>query len=119
MRNLLFKNLTSNDKRKKIIVSSEIVHKKGVRSVTRRHFVCLIKEVKGDKIIAPAPYVYVLKEHNSKSQTGRFFCKIKGNMHITVDERIFLIVFMHTLRINLELVPEGAKKHTASFENLE
>ncbi len=111
MRNLLFKNLTSNDKRRKILVSSEIVDKKGVRSVTHRHFVCLVKEVKDNKIIAPAPYVYVLKQHNSKNQTGRFFCKIKGNMHVVVEERIFLIVFMHTLRISLELVPEGIKKH--------
>jgi hypothetical protein len=111
MRSLLFKNLTSNDKRRKILVSSEIVNKKGVRSVTHRHFVCLIKEVKDNKIIVPAPYVYVLKKHNSKDQTGRFFCKIKGNMHIAVDKRIFLIVFVHTLRINLELVPEGIKKH--------
>ncbi len=111
MRNLLFKNLTSRDKRRKIIVSSEIVDKKGVRSVTHRHFVCLIKEVKDNEIIAPAPYVYVLKEHNSKGQTGRFFCKIKGNMHVAVEERFFLIVFMHTLRISLELIPEGVKKH--------
>ena len=110
MRSLLFKNLTSNDKRRKIIVSSEIVDKKGVRSVTHRHFVCFAKEVNDDKIIAPAPYVYVLKEHNSKDQTGRFFCKVKGNMHIAVDERVFLIVFMHTLRINLELVHQGANK---------
>lgn len=111
MRSLLFKNLTSNDKHRKILVSSEIVDKKGVRSITHRHFVCLVKEVTDNKIIAPAPYVYVLKKHNSKDQTGRFFCKIKGNMHVAVEERIFLIVFMHTLRINLELVPAGIKKH--------
>lgn len=110
MRNLLFKNLTSSDKRKKILVSSEIVDKKGVRSITRRHFVCLVKEVRDGKLTAPAPYVSVLKEHNSKKQTGRFFCKVKGNMHISVDERVYLIVFMHTLRINLELVSEGAKR---------
>jgi hypothetical protein len=110
MRNLLFKNLTSNDKRRKIIVSSEIVDKKGVRSVTHRHFVCLIKEAQDGKISSPQPYVYVLKKHNSKDQTGRFFCKIKGNMHIAVDKQVFLVVFMHTLRISLKLVHEAVKK---------
>ena len=77
MRDLLFKNLTSEDKRRKIIASSEIVDKDGVRNIIRRHFICLVKEINDNKIERPKPYLYVLKEHNNRDKKERFFCKIK------------------------------------------
>ncbi len=107
MRDLLFKNLTSNDHKRKVIVSSEITDKEGVRSIIHRHFVCMVKEVKNDKIERPAPYLYILKEHNSKEQRERFFCKIKGSICAVNQGRLFLIVFMHSLRIDLLAAPQN------------
>ena len=107
MRDLLFKNLTSNDRKRKVIASSEITDKEGVRSIIRRHFVYMVKEVKNEKIEKPAPYLYVLKEHNSKEQKERFFCKIKGSICAINQGRLFLIVFMHSLRIDLLSAPQS------------
>ncbi len=105
MRDLLFKNLTSNDRRRKVISSSEITDKEGVRSIIRRHFVCMVKEVKDEGMDKPAPYLYVLKEHNSKEHKEKFFCKIKGSVCAINQGRLFLIVFMHSLRIDLLSAP--------------
>lgn len=112
MRDMLFKNLTSDDKRRKIISSSEIVDKKGVRSITRRHFVCMIKEMKKGQLEQKPPSIYVLKKQNTKDQTGKFFCKIKGSMNIVINERLYRIIFMHTLKITLELIPQADTGNT-------
>lgn len=106
MRDLLFKNLTSNDKKRKIIASSEIVDRQGVRSIIRRHFVYIIKEVKDNNIDNPLPYLYVLKEHNSLEQREKFFCKIKGSIYAASNSRLFLIIFVHSLKITLSAIPQ-------------
>jgi len=107
MRDLLFKNLTSEDHKRRIIASSEIADNEGMRSIIRRHFICMVKEVKGQSINKPAPYLYVLKEHNSKEHKQRFFCKVKGSICAVNGGRLFLIVFMHTLKIDLVSVPQN------------
>ncbi|MBN2831331.1 MAG: hypothetical protein JXL82_03530 [Candidatus Omnitrophica bacterium] len=107
MRDLLFKNLTSDDRRKRIISSSEIADKEGVRSIIRRHFICMVKEIKDQGIDKPAPYLYVLKEQNSREQKQRFFCKVKGSICAVNSGRLFLIVFMHSLRIDLVSTPQN------------
>lgn len=107
MRDLLFKNLTSSDRKRKVISSSEISDKEGVHSVIRRHFVCMVKEVKEGVIDKPAPYLYVVKEHNTKEHREKFFCKIKGSVCALNQGRVFLIVFMHSLRIDLLSAPQS------------
>jgi hypothetical protein len=105
MRDLLFKNLTSQDHRRRIITSAETSEKEGVRSIIRRHFICSVKEVTNitEKTRA-LPYVYVLKKRNTHSQSERFFCKIKSNLLAVHEGRLFLINFMHTLNIMLQAV---------------
>ena len=76
MRDLLFKNLTSENKKRKILASSEIMDKQGVHSVIHRHFICLIKEIKDKQMVKPEPYLYVLKERNTRQQAEKFFCRI-------------------------------------------
>jgi hypothetical protein len=112
MRDLLFKNLTSNDKRRKVIASSEIVDRQGVRSVIRRHFACIVKEVKDNQVQRPLPYLYVLKEHNNKKYKERFFCRIKGSIFAVNNGRLFLILFMHSLKIDLSSIPGDLVKYS-------
>ena len=102
MRDLLFKNLTSSDKRKRVIVSTEVAEKSGIRTEIFRHFVCLVKEVKEDgKTTQPLPYLYLLKERKTKQHRQRFLCRIKGSVYAVSNNRLYLIYFAHSLRINL------------------
>lgn len=84
-----------------MISSCEIVDNAGVRSIIQRHFVCILKEVEGKAGRKPDPYLYVLKEHNTKEQCEKFFCKIKGNVYVVNKGRLFLALFMHSLKIRL------------------
>jgi len=115
MRNLYFKNLTSNDGRRKVLVSSEIVDKQGVRSIIRRHFVCAVREIKDNKMQKHQPYLYVLTERNTKEHRERFFCKLKGSVYAVSQGRIFLILFIHSLQINLI----GISQHLVKYNEEE
>ena len=108
MRDLVFKNLTSDDKKRKIIASSETVDRQGVRTIIHRHFVCVVKEIKDNQIQRPIPYLYVLKERNHREQREKFFCRIKGSIYAISNGRLFLILFMHSLKINLIAIPKVA-----------
>lgn len=109
MRDLVYKNLISGDKKRKIVASSEVVDKQGVHSVIHRHFVCIIKELKDNNISAgPLPYVYILKKRDTKEQQEKFFCRIKGSMFAVNSGKLFLILFMHSLKIDLTAVKQDS-----------
>ncbi|MDD5115731.1 MAG: hypothetical protein PHW98_01530 [Candidatus Omnitrophica bacterium] len=101
MRDLLYKNLTSADRSRRMISSSEVTDKEGVHSVVRRHFACMVRQVASPDVKKPDPYFYVLKERNTLQKRERFFCKVKGSLVAVNRGRFFLIVFMHTLTIQL------------------
>ena len=113
MRNLIFKNLTSYGKKRKLISSLEIADREGMRSVIRRHFIGIVREIKNEEFSQALPSVYILKEHNNKEQRGRFLCRIKGCIYLKTDERSFIIFFMHSLKITLCAVPEGSMSKQA------
>jgi hypothetical protein len=112
MRDLLFKNLTSSDKKRRIIVSSETVDKQGVRSIIQRHFVCIVKEINYNDARRPLSHLYVIKEHNTKEQKEKFFCRIKGSVYAISNGRLFLILFAHSLKINLVTIAEDLEKYS-------
>lgn len=108
MRDMVFKNLTSFPKKRRIIASSETADNQGVRSIIRRHFIYMAKEVhKDNRPKPPMPCVHVLKERNTKEQKERFYCRMKGSVYATTNGRLFLISFVHTLKITMVAIPHS------------
>lgn len=107
MRDLVFKNLTSTDHKRKIVASSEVVERHGVRSIIQRHFVCLIKEINHSEMQKTMQYLYVLKKRDNKTQEEKFFCRIKGSLYTTNKDKLFLVVFTHSLKISLMPTIQG------------
>jgi hypothetical protein len=107
MRDLVFKNLTSFDHRKRVVVSSEVADRQGVRSVIRRHMICLVREIQGSDVPRPAPFLSVLKKRDTRNQQEEFFCRVKGSIVAVSQGKMHLIIFMHTLRIMLSRVPKN------------
>jgi hypothetical protein len=101
MRDLLYKNLTFPNRGRKIIASSEVADKEGVHSVVRRHFAYFVKPITSTYVVKPKPYLYVLKERNTKTKREHFFCKIKGSVLAVNNGNLFQIIFIHTLSIEL------------------
>lgn len=101
MRNLLYKNLTSFDRRRKIITSSEITDKEGIHSVVRRHFTCVIKQADNTPLKKQKPYLFMLKERNTRQKREHFFCKVKGCLLAENKGKLMHILFIHTLSVDL------------------
>ena len=113
MRDLLFRNLTSVDHKKKVLACAEIIDNAGVRTTIRRHFIYMIKEIAEKPSQVDQPYLKVVKIRNSRRRIERFFCKMKGSIIASYNKKLFLIKFMHTLNINLFALPNGVMKYTA------
>ena len=114
MRNLIFKNLTSSDRRRRVIASTEITEKRGIHSVIRRHFVCIIKEVQKVQPERPASYLYILKYRNTKERKEKYLCRIKGSVCAESKGKLFLVLYMHSLNIDLSAVSHNWAEDSAS-----
>ncbi|MCK9432928.1 MAG: hypothetical protein PHQ84_05270 [Candidatus Omnitrophica bacterium] len=110
MRDLLYKNLSFPNRGRRIISTAEITDKEGVHSVVRRHFSYIIKPIQKEEVVKPQPYLYLLKERNTKERREHFFCKIKGSVLAVDRGNLFLILFVHTLNINLSTSEKLSEK---------
>lgn len=100
MKNLIFKNRISADRKKRLISSCEDTEVEGLHRFIRRHFVCIVKDIITKPREVP-PQVYISKVSDRFRQKEHFFCRIKSRASITVNERLFLLLFSHSLIIDL------------------
>lgn len=117
MRDLVFKNLTSDDRKRKVISTSEITENQGMRSIVHRHFLYVVKEVRVECLQKPVTHLYILKERNTSEKKERFFCKIKGSIYVVSNGRLFSIIFIHSLKINLNIATQDLES-TASKDSV-
>jgi hypothetical protein len=106
MRDLVYKNLTSADGSRKRVATLEVSESNGLRSTVRRHFACVVREVKDASAQKPAPYLYVAKERNTSQPRESFFCRMKNSTLMVNKGRVYLILFMHSLKITLAGTPK-------------
>lgn len=101
MRELLLKNLTSINKKRKVLSLSEAFDKDGVSTRVNRSFIYLVKEVPKTEQLAEKPEFFIYKVHDSKLKQEKFLFKIKGNFYVSCKQKIYLIIYCHSLRIAL------------------
>lgn len=106
MRDLLFKNITSDDKRQRILYSSELLEQNGLRTIVHRHLVCRVIDMVNNEApnILPSPDLYIVKKRNTKSRIESFYCRIKGGIYFSIKDKTYLASFIHSLRIQLKTV---------------
>lgn len=107
MRDLLFKNLTYKNRSRKILLAKEIINEDGILTRIQKHLIYEIRELKED---SPADKelkneMFILKEKNTKLRTESFFIKMKSGMYTNCNDRLFVINFLHSLRIDLSPSP--------------
>lgn len=103
MRDLIFKNLTSRNKARKILLAKETIKEDGILTRIQKHLIYEVHELKEER--APDKKLknelFILKEKNTKLKTESFFIKIKSSMYANYNEKVFIINFLHSLRIDL------------------
>lgn len=101
MKNLYFRNITSDNRRQRILSSSELSESAGMRTAINRHLVCRIYDVEKAGLPLPRPTLYVLKKQDKKEKVEIFYCRIKGSMYFALKNKLCLISFINSLRIQL------------------
>ena len=113
MREVIFKNLTSFQSRKKDIFLQEVFEKDGVLAKTERRCFYFIKNVSdlGQKDAqkwldaqnsnpsATKKHFYIFKEHSDAHGEDRLLCKIAGTFYAVVSDKVYTIGFLHSFRV--------------------
>ncbi|MCM8761250.1 MAG: hypothetical protein NC938_03825 [Candidatus Omnitrophica bacterium] len=114
MREVVFKNLTSVNSRKKDIFLQEVFEKDGVLARTERRCFYYIKDIthlenqddlqkwlevqnKAGNISKRQFYIY--KEHSDSLGEDKLLCKILGTFYAIIDQCVYTIVFLHSFRV--------------------
>jgi len=114
MREVVFKNLTSLNSRKKDIFLREVFEKDGIVAKTERRCFYYIKDIialnKPDDLqkwlnsqseagTLNTRQFYVYKEHRDDPGEDRLLCKILGTFYAIVDQCVYSIAFLHSFRV--------------------
>jgi hypothetical protein len=104
MRDLVLRNMTSLEKKRKIISSCEVSTSNGVKTRISRYFICALKNAETQtKDVATTPKIYIYKNHDTTSHCSRFLYKIKGNIFVVNQEQVYVVSYIHSFK--LELTP--------------
>ncbi|MDD3905973.1 MAG: hypothetical protein PHS46_05525 [Candidatus Omnitrophica bacterium] len=117
MREVLFKNLTSVNSRKKDIFLREVFERDGLRAKTERRCFYFIKDVKhlasdeetqkwltaqGGLQSVNRRQFHIMKEHNDANLEDKIICKILGTFYAVLNRSVYTIGFMHSFKVRFE-----------------
>ena len=113
MRELLFKNLTSQDKKRKDLYITEECERDGVKTITKRHSLYIIKGrckfndadevLKFQKNASPKcknRHIFIYKIRDTKKNKDSFVCDVVGNVYATIKSELYSIAFKHSFEID-------------------
>ncbi|MFA4992072.1 MAG: hypothetical protein WC569_05795 [Candidatus Omnitrophota bacterium] len=112
MRELLFKNITSGNKKRRDLFLSETVERNGVKTTTRRHSIYIVEgtskfdtlqelsEWKKNVDATNKRHVFILKKRDSQSKKDTFICDVVGKFYAVNEQDIYAIAFKHSFEID-------------------
>lgn len=107
MRDLVFKNLTSKIKPRKILIAKETINEDGILTRIQKHLIYEVHELSED--FTPdnklKNELFILKERNTQLKTESFFIKMKSGMYANCNGKALIVNFLHSLRIDLSPAP--------------
>ncbi len=113
MREVVFKNLTSAQARKKDTFLKEVFERDGVVAKTERrsfYFIKSVNHLKSDEELQewaslhddskePSKrHFHIMKEHSDALGVDKFICKILGTFYAVIDRDIYTIAFLHSFK---------------------
>ncbi len=101
MKEVLFKNQTSLEKKRKAILISERSEDKECSTFVRKSFIYLVnQEMRVEQPLAQ-PDIYIRKSYNTKTKVEKFSFRVKGCFYITKENCYLKVKFCHCLKINI------------------
>jgi len=113
MKEVLFKNLTSEDASRKLLSMSETTSQDGMNIMTyRRCTYRLKKRIRisnfhnlkeyGENKQAPKKHFYIIKKRNSMTGEEKLFYGSKGMLYIVTEDYLYQIAFTNLLKVNMK-----------------
>lgn len=119
MRELVFKNLTSEDKKRRDLFISETIEKNGIKTITQRHSVYIIGNfarinsseelAEWEKANVKTPkrrHIFIVKARDTKQKKDSFLCDVIGEFYTVVKDRIYPVAFKHSFEIDFVAIKE-------------
>lgn len=113
MRELLFKNMTSQDKKRKDLYVSETVSRDGVVTTTQRHSTYILNACNKFNTLEKMTewknkidlktekrHIFVIKKRDTKTNKYMFICDVVGRFYAVSGFDIYSIAFKHSFEID-------------------
>ena len=114
MREVVYRNLTSLNSRKKDIFLQEVFERDGVTAKTERRCLYFVKDI--IHLDAPSDLqkwltkqsesgtinkrqFYILKQHSDSPGEDKLLCKILGNFYAIVGNSIYIMAFLQSFKV--------------------
>ena len=116
MREMVFKNLTNQNARKRDVSIQEIVERNGVTSTTMKRSIYFIRgsyHVKSNEELQEwikrrnknselnKKFFHVLRECSDSNKEDKLICKMRGSFYFIAGESVYNIVFVHSIKIKV------------------
>lgn len=101
MRDLLFKNLITSDKRKHILAQHEASRDQGIYRESSRRLIYSLEEIKFFPRVLNQPEYFVYNISDHKKGQVHIIYRVKGQVVLEVKDKLFLFKFRHSYQVNL------------------
>ena len=114
MREVVFKNILSNNSRVKNILLKEVFERDGVLAKTERRCFYYVKDitpinevenlkkwVDGKNAVEALGkrHFHIFKEHNDAHLEDKLICKIIGTFYAIVSNNVYTVAFLHSFKV--------------------
>lgn len=118
MRELLFKDITSENKKRKDLYVCETFDKNGVTTTAKRHstyiigtcskFSSLDELLEWRKTVGPTTgkrHVFIIKKRDTKLNKDMFICDVIGKFYAVTGCNIYSVAFKHSFEVDFLYMP--------------
>ncbi len=101
MKEIAFKNLTSTEKKRKIISLTEKVERDGCIVSSQKTLVYIVSPQFEKVREISQPEYHIGKSYDSKTKEERFSLRVKGTSYVSQESSFLKVDFCHSLKIDI------------------
>jgi len=119
MREILYKNLTGSDNRKRDFSIREIVIRDGVTATIERRCIYFVKETvyldspqdleklkklkSVEEVSDNKAHFHIIRKFDAETKEDRLICKVCGRFYVISGHNVYSIAFVNSFKIRLEV----------------
>ena len=102
MKEIAFKNLTSAERKRKIISLRETTERDGCSIASQKTLVYMVSHQSGKVRNIERPEYHIGKSYDSITKEERFSLRVKGTSYVVQDSNLLKVDFCHSLKIDIK-----------------